>query len=138
MAMPNVFVDTSGFFALLVQRDPAHKRAVQLVSEWQLVGRQTFTSDYIVDETATLLKMRGHGSLLSSFFSLLDSSEALGLVFVDEERFGKTKEFLLKHQDHGYSFTDCSSFLLMKQFGSTESLTTDVHFREAGFRALLI
>jgi predicted nucleic acid-binding protein len=44
---------------------------------------------------------------------------------------------MLKHADHGYSFTDCSSFLLMKELALREALTTDLHFAEAGFIPLL-
>ena len=36
-----------------------------------------------------------------------------------------------------WSLTDCISFLAMKEFGSEEALTTDHHFEQAGFRALL-
>ena len=39
--------------------------------------------------------------------------------------------------DHRYSFTDCSSFVLMAELGLKQALTTDRHFIEAGFQALL-
>ena len=35
------------------------------------------------------------------------------------------------------SFTDCTSFLLMKELGLREALTKDAHFAEAGFVPLL-
>ena len=138
MSKSKVFVDTSGFYALLAQQDPAHKRAAEYVDEWRRHGRYSFTSDYVVDETATLLKRRGNGRLVRPFFALLDSTEALSLVFVDEERFRNGREFFLKHDDHGYSFTDCTTFLLMKELGALEALTTDRHFPEAGLAALLL
>jgi len=40
--------------------------------------------------------------------------------------------------DKDWGLTDCLSFVLMKQEGMTEALTADVHFRQAGFTALLL
>jgi hypothetical protein len=40
--------------------------------------------------------------------------------------------------DKEWGLTDCLSFELMKRQGITEALTADVHFRQAGFTALLL
>ena len=37
-----------------------------------------------------------------------------------------------------YSFTDCVSFVVMKELGLHEAVTKDGHFKEAGFTALLL
>ncbi len=47
------------------------------------------------------------------------------------------KNFFRKHSDRCYSFTDCTSFVVMRELRLTEALTTDRHFVEAGFRVLL-
>ncbi|HMC27430.1 MAG TPA: PIN domain-containing protein [Verrucomicrobiae bacterium] len=138
MSSRNVFIDTSGFFAVLIRNDPNHDRAVGQFRSWREAGRYAFTTDYVADETATLLKARGAGQLIASFFRLLESSEVLSFLFVHEERFRKARDFFLKHDDHGYSFTDCTSFLLMKELGLHDALTADEHFEEAGFNGLLV
>jgi predicted nucleic acid-binding protein len=44
---------------------------------------------------------------------------------------------LLKHRDQGYSFTDVTSFIVMRELGMSDALTEDRHFEQAGFRRLL-
>jgi transposase InsO family protein len=45
--------------------------------------------------------------------------------------------FFEKYADQRIGFTDCLSFVVMEERGITEALTTDEHFQQAGFRALL-
>jgi len=137
MAIPTVFVDTSGFYALLVRGDLQHNKAAEIVDRARKAGAYMATTDYIVDETATLFKARSLGHLNSGFFELLDGSRALRFQFVDEARFQKSRAYFQRHADHGYSFTDCSSFIVMQEIGAVEALTKDGHFREAGFKVLL-
>lgn len=39
--------------------------------------------------------------------------------------------------DKEWGLTDCVSFVVMNDGGLTEALTSDEHFRQAGFNALL-
>jgi predicted nucleic acid-binding protein len=48
-----------------------------------------------------------------------------------------TKAFFRKHADHDCSFTDCASFVVMRELRLSQALTTDHHFPQAGFEALL-
>ena len=59
------------------------------------------------------------------------------MEWIGPQRFELAKAFFRKHADHGYSFTDCTSFVVMRELALTEALTTDRHFVEAGFKALL-
>ncbi len=95
------------------------------------------TTDYVLDETATLLKVRGHAHLLSAFFDIVFASQACRLEWTDAEQFINTRILFLKHIDHDWSFTDCVSFRVMKKLRLSEALTKDEHFEEAGFTALL-
>jgi predicted nucleic acid-binding protein len=40
--------------------------------------------------------------------------------------------------DKSWSFTDCASFVVMQEQRLDSALTTDSHFSQAGFRALLL
>ena len=88
--------------------------------------------------TATLMKAKGHGHLLKGLFERVEGSEVIRIEWTDAGRFQRAREFFLRHDDHGYSFTDCVSFVVMKEFSLNEALTKDGHFKEAGFTGLLL
>jgi hypothetical protein len=131
------FVDTSGFYALLVAGDDRHAMAEQCLRKAASRRAGFVTTDYVLDETATLLKARGHASLLPRFFSIIEGSSACRLEWTDSDRFWRAREFLLRHADQPWSFTDCVSFCLMREQGLRDALTKDRHFQQAGFCALL-
>ena len=131
------FVDTSGFYSLLVRRDPRHEEAKAILASAASKGQLFLTSDYIIDETATLLRARGHGHLLRSFFDSVLHSKACRLEWMDASRFEAAQALMLK-KEAAWSFTDCFSFVLMKEFRVKDALTSDAHFREAGYAPLLV
>ncbi|MEY2466886.1 MAG: uncharacterized protein QOD03_1407 [Verrucomicrobiota bacterium] len=137
MASINTFVDTSGFFALLAKPDPAHLLAANWLQKARSANHISITTDYVLSETATLLKARRRADLVIPFFQLITSSSALRIEWMSQNRFEKTREYFLRHNDHGYSFADCTSFVVMNEFKLTEALTTDKHFQEAGFLPVL-
>lgn len=133
----NIFIDTSGFYAALVTGDSAHNKARKLLGELARSKRTAITTDYIVDETSTLLKARGVSGAIVPFFDMLKTSKALTLRFIDEDVFDDATAMFLKRSDQSYSFTDCTSFLVMKQLKLDKALTTDLHFQNEGFHVLL-
>jgi hypothetical protein len=132
-----VFIDTSGFYAVLVGKDDRHAEAVDVFRGAEKEGRRFATTDYVLDETATLLMARGHLQILEPFFRTTLASKACSIVWTEPEMFSRTMAFFLKHRDQGWSFTDCLSFQVMKVRRLREALTKDEHFEKAGFRALL-
>lgn len=137
MANPEVFVDTSGLYALVEKNDAHHTRARRAVEKLLRAGRKLVLTDYIVDETTTLAKARSGNRVAMRVLDLLEQSAGIRIEWIGSSRFEETKTFFRKHVDHGYSFTDCTSFVIMNELELTEALTTDKHFREAGFGALL-
>ena len=132
------FVDTSGFYALLATDDSQHKRAAAWLKQAEDLKIGAVTTDYVLDETATLIKAKGHGHLLNEFFRRLDASEMIRIVWTTQGVFSRARQFFLRHYDHDYSFTDCVSFTVMKDLKLEEVLSKDRHFREAGFKPLLL
>jgi uncharacterized protein len=137
MAVREVFADTSVLYALVDRNDAGHAAAKREVA--RLVGAETriVTTDYIVAETVNLGNARGGSLVANRVLDLVEQSAGIRLEWIGPDRFDTAKTFFRKHSDHSYSFTDCTSFVVMRELRLKEALTTDRHFREAGFTVLL-
>jgi hypothetical protein len=85
----------------------------------------------------TLAKARSGAHVALRILDLVERSAGIRIEWIDAARFDATRAYFRKHADHAYSFTDCSSFVVMRELRLRQALTTDGHFREAGFEALL-
>jgi predicted nucleic acid-binding protein len=137
MAFEPAFADTSFFFALAAKRDRTHEPAVKAFTRLLRLQRPLVTTDYVLDETLTLTKARTSAKVALALLDRIESSPALSIQHITHDRFAAAKAFFRKHADHGYSFTDCTSFVLMHEMEIRDVLTTDRHFAEAGFRTML-
>jgi predicted nucleic acid-binding protein len=137
MAAREVFVVTSGVYALIDRKDATHEAARQTVTRLARQGRRFVLTDYVVAETVTLARARSGAHVALRVLDLLEQSAGLRLERIDEKRFDATKAYFRKHADHTCSFTDCSSFVVMRELRLRQALTIDEHFREAGFEPLL-
>ena len=132
-----VLLDTSGFFALMDARAPAHLKA----SHW--LGSQRgrawpVTTEWIIGETCTLLVARKRPHLVARFLDYLEQSTALLVLNPDEGLPVSAKQLIRRQAEQGYSFVDCLSFCVMKERSISQALTADEHFCKAGFSALLV
>jgi uncharacterized protein len=132
-----LFIDTSGFYAMLVKSDDRHAAVQRVLRDARRRKRGFVTTDYVLDETVTLLKARGHRHLMAPFFEKLDASQAFRIEWMDSDRHYDVRAFFLKHADQAWSFTDCLSFRVMNQLRLRDALTKDSHFEQAGFKALM-
>jgi len=137
MASRDAFVDTSGLYALIDKRDANHGAAREAVAKRIRAGRRLVVTDYVIDETFTLAKARSGTRMAFRALELIEQSMAIRIEWIGIERFTATKMFLRKHADRSYSFTDCSSFVVMRELKLKQALTSDGHFPEAGLEALL-
>lgn len=136
MQYKKVFIDTSGFYALLVSNDDYHMTARNFINNAREQKILLHTTDYILDETYTLLKARKVSSQIQVLMELLSKSKAIKINWIDQEIFDLGSKFFLKHEDQDYSFTDCLSFVMMKKLGIKLVLTKDHHFANASFEII--
>jgi predicted nucleic acid-binding protein len=132
----DVFVDTAGWYALIDRRDAAHESMVALIDDLIRDGARLVTTDYVVDESCTLARVRAGAIAASRLLDLLGGTAALDLEWVGPEHFDRARALFRKHQDQAFSFTDCTTFAVMRERRITHAITTDHHFRIAGFQLL--
>ncbi|MBF0229859.1 MAG: type II toxin-antitoxin system VapC family toxin [Desulfamplus sp.] len=128
-----LFIDSGYFIALEALDDQNHKIAS---IHWKTLCKslpQLLTTSYVFDEVITFFNSKGkHDKAVELGKNILDSP-AIKLIHINEALFNKSWEYLKQHDDKTYSFTDCTSFVLMKQRKITKALTFDRHFKQAGF-----
>lgn len=128
-----VFLDTSMFKALVDEKDDFHKQAIQIWQRLKQEKTQLVTSNYMLDETFTLLRKRRGRIVVDEFRkSFLKTNEIKIIRITVADEAGAWKWFLLDWSD--LSFTDCVSFALMKRLNLIRVATFDQDFQRAGFK----
>ena len=135
--MKALFVDTAGWMACADAADPAHGPARAARDAALEAGRFLVTTDYVVDETLTLIRVRLSLAAAEAWWAQVEGSPRVRHQAIDALRAEKARSLMFRHHDKDYSFTDCTSFVVMKELRLKDALTTDRHFRQAGFHILL-
>ena len=81
---------------------------------------------------------RSHKSEAIEIFEEFFISSEVEIVRLDETLFDKAFELYKSHADKTWGLVDCISFVVMREYGITDALTSDKHFVQAGFRALML
>jgi predicted nucleic acid-binding protein len=128
-----IFVDTGAFLARHLARDQHHRRSV---AAWQELPRRDWrvhTSNFVLDETFTLLgRWVSHAFAADRAEAILTSSY-LEILRPDSRDELEALELFRKFADQKVSYTDCISFALMRRFGIVQAFAFDRHFVQAGF-----
>ncbi len=128
--MERAFVDTGAWFANANPADPDHAAAHAALKRW--AGRLV-TSNFVFDETVTLLRMRlGHSAAVAMGNALL-SGDLCDTIRLNHEDEKAAWDLLCARADKQYSFTDCTSFVLMRRLGLSDVVAVDEDFAREGF-----
>ena len=132
-----IFVDTSAWYAVEVEDDVNHEAACKFLAEIAS-GKYgvSVTTDYVLDETLTLLRSRRGLASASRFIDKIRKSKSIRVFWIDESLFEKALDVFRKSDHKSWSFTDCTSFALMRDLSVSEAFTFDNHFTAAAFQAL--
>ena len=129
--MQKLFVDTSAWFAFSYAKDPDHARVMEFLREFR---GELLTSNFVLDELVTLVLTRAGHSPAVKIGDHLRNPTVVTLIWVTQEDEEKAWNFFQRMKDKTYSFTDCTSFILMKRLQVSNVLSLDVHFEQAGFQ----
>ena len=132
-----IFIDTSAWYAVEVEDDVNHEAACKFLS---LVASAKYgaaiTTDYVLDETLTLLRSRRDLTSATTFIDKIRKSRSIRVFWIDKSLFEKALIAFQESDRKPWSFTDCTSFALMHELSISEAFTFDKHFSQAGFQAL--
>jgi hypothetical protein len=134
--MNAVFVDTAGWMAMADAADPLHAESRAARDRVLEAGEMLVTTDFVADETLTLIRLRLGLGAAEAWWAQVDRSPRLRWERVDSDRFEKARALFFRYRDKDFSFTDCTSFAVVRELRITRAITTDRHFRRMGLQVL--
>ena len=129
-----MLLDTSGLLAIHHRSEPFHAEAVDHFR----VAVRRLTHNYVLAEFVALANTRGipRQPALEYVRDIL-SAPHVEAVWVSIAIHNQALDLLFHRLDKTYSLCDAVSFVLMRERGIVDALTTDHHFEQEGFRRLL-
>ena len=132
------FADTSFWIALSSQRDQYHRRAVAW-SRLVLRTKSTLvTTEAVLWEWLNAFSHASTRGLAAEGYRRCHEGSSVEVVSFEAELVHSAVELYRTRPDKNWSLTDCLSFAVMEQRQITEALTTDHHFEQAQYKALML
>lgn len=134
-----VFIDTSAWISYSLSRQPKHSIIKSLIKQLIKNKLTIYTSNDVVDETATRLIYDTDIKIAHKFINLIkDSSNTNSLVqlWVDEQIQAEAFEIVEKYAEHKLSLTDATTIALVKRFNIESVISLDADFIKVGIPTL--
>jgi predicted nucleic acid-binding protein len=124
-----IFVDSGAWFAAAVLPDRRHAEARRWLEQ---NTEPLLTTDYIVDETLTLLRARGEPKRALTVGGQFFLGELATIYHVTEDDIRAAWDVFRRYADKEWSFTDCTSKVVMDRLQITTAFAFDKHFHQFG------
>jgi len=124
-----IFVDTGAWFALSVESDPDHLVTTRFIAQ---NNEPLITTDYVVDELLTLFSVRGEKQRGIEWLTDLIDGNLVRLIEISADYFQAACQVYCQFHDKKWSFTDCTSYVVMQHLAISKALSFDAHFRQFG------
>lgn len=135
--MNEVFLDTSFAIALSSVTDQNHARAVELANQIESNSIRLVTTQAILLEIGNALSKQKYRAAAIQLLESLEADPSVEVVLLSNSLYKLAFNLFKQREDKEWGLVDCISFIVMQDRGITDALTTDIHFQQAGFRALL-
>jgi uncharacterized protein len=135
--MAEVFLDTAYAIALSSVSDLFHHRAVLLADQLEAAGTRLVTTQAVLLEIGNALSKQRYRHAAVKLLEALEADPNVEVIPLSEQLYARAFRLYRERPDKEWGLTDCVSFIVMQDRGITEALTTDEHFQQAGFRALM-
>ena len=129
-----IYVDTGAYLARYLSRDQYHQKAKTFWEKIRKSQESCFTSNFVLDETFTLLGRWAGYDFASQKAAIIYASKLLIILRPTREDEVKAIDFFQKYADQNVSFTDCISIVLMRNKKIKRVFSFDSHFERAGFK----
>jgi uncharacterized protein len=133
MTPRRVFVDSGAWFAALVAGDAHHQEATKALRGLLALPTVLVTTNHVVGETYTLLRVTRGYDACRRFLESLDQTRRLERIFVGQDLERRAFAILDRYRDHDFSFVDATSFAFMRAERIRHAFAFDSHFTAAGF-----
>lgn len=120
--------------SFLNPRDEFHQTAVEFIQQER---RRLVTTHWVIVELGNFVAKWRVRHRFASFVHDLRADPQIEIDPLSENGFEEGLELYDRRPDKRWSMTDCLSFVVMRERGLIEALTTDHHFVQAGFKILL-
>ncbi|MEN3335429.1 MAG: uncharacterized protein V7641_4794 [Blastocatellia bacterium] len=137
MARTELFLDTAFAIALSSPKDEHHEKALRLAEQLEIEGTRLLTTRAVVLEIGNALSKQRYRKASVELLESLEQDPKVEIIPMTEDLYERGFELYQSRPDKEWGITDCVSFVVMQERGVTEALTTDEHFEQAGFKALL-
>ena len=97
-------------------------------------GARFVTTDYVLDETITHVADVINHTAAESFATWALQQKHIQVIHVDEQLWREALALFRKYDDKDFSFTDCTSFVVMQLHKMRDAFAFDRHFEQMGFR----
>lgn len=131
--MTPIFVDAAYIIALINERDRYHAQAKNLARHYR--DQPLVISEGVLLEIGNALAGRFRLKAAQIIEQILASSQ-IEVVYTSPQLLTSAIDFYKQMADKQWGLVDCISFVVMRERGISEALTTDHHFVQAGFHAL--
>ena len=122
-----IFVDTGVWYAFGLPTDPRHDVAFRLLYD---ANEPLVTSDYVVDETLTLLRGRVRGDIPVRVGRRLFEERFARIHYLDRQDIIQGWDIFRRFHDKDWSFTDCTSYVVMQRLNIKTAFSFDHHFKQ--------
>ena len=134
--MKPMYVDTAAWVSAADSADISAPLVRQIRDQWLSEGAILVTTDYVVDETLTTIRFRLGLDAAEAWWRQIEGSTRLRIESVGEARRERARSLFFGYRDKDVSFTDCCSFVVMRDLRIRRVLTLDHHFRQMGFEVV--
>lgn len=136
--MNKIFLDAAYAIALSAVTDKYHQKAENLAKQIEKTGAQLITTRAVMLEIGNALAKLHYRAAAIELLDSIEEDPNVEIIPLSEELYNQAMQLYRQRPDKEWGITDCISFVVMKDHALTKALTTDEHFKQAGFKAQLL